>query len=155
MHTTKVTRTLALAGFAPAGKPGNVNRQERLDHTARNRRECRIRSTRSPQHSGQLWLACALAAMGIVTAKAQASGGTGKASHEWMATLRTLPAPCRCSPNPKREFGSPGRPVRPEACAHADIERRGATAGTIGYSGCRVPRHHNCTDAPTPEVELQ
>ena len=63
MIRTKVTGTLTLAGFAPAGKPGYANRH--------NCRESRSRSTRCPQRSGLLWLACALVALGITPAQAQ------------------------------------------------------------------------------------
>ena len=38
-----------------------------------NRRKCGVRSTRSPQRTGLLWLACALAAMAIAPAPAQAA----------------------------------------------------------------------------------
>jgi uncharacterized repeat protein (TIGR03803 family) len=38
-----------------------------------NRRQCGSRSTRSPQRTGLLWLVCALAAMGIAPAQAQAA----------------------------------------------------------------------------------
>src|ERR1017187_1459401 len=74
MFRTKVTETLALAGFVPADKP--ANRQERFGHIAQNQPECRRRSRRSPQRSSLLWLAGALAAMGIAPAQAQTPSET-------------------------------------------------------------------------------
>ena len=53
---------------------------------AHNRRECRSRSTRSPQRSGLLWLACALAAMGIAPAQAQTSWPKG--AYAYAAPIR-------------------------------------------------------------------
>jgi hypothetical protein len=79
MYTTEVTRTLALARFAPARKPGYANRPELSFHTAQNQRECRRRSTSSPQRSGLLWLACALAAIWMVPAQAQTASETSAA----------------------------------------------------------------------------
>ena len=49
MIRTKVTRKLALAGFAPAGKPGNANQTPR-------------RVGAAVLHASGAWLACALAA---------------------------------------------------------------------------------------------
>src|ERR1017187_9538973 len=60
MIRTNVTRTLTPAGFAPAGKPSYAKQ-----------RECRSRSRRSLQRFGLQWLACAVAAMGMVPAQAQ------------------------------------------------------------------------------------
>ena len=74
MDTTSINRTLTPAGFAPAGKP--ANRQERLCHTAQSQRECRGRPTQAPRLAGLLWLACALAAMGISPAHAQTATET-------------------------------------------------------------------------------
>ena len=58
MHTMRITRPLALAGFAPAGKPGNANQ-------ARRRVAAAILCVSAS------WLAYALAALGIATAQAQ------------------------------------------------------------------------------------
>jgi uncharacterized repeat protein (TIGR03803 family) len=69
VYTTIINRWLTLAAFAPAGKP--ANRQERFGHTVQYQRECRSRSTVRARLAGQLWLACALAAMGISPADAQ------------------------------------------------------------------------------------
>ena len=74
MFRTKVTEMSALAGFVPPGKP--ASRQERLGHTAQSQRECRTRSTQAPRFAGLLWLACALAAMGISPAHAQTATET-------------------------------------------------------------------------------
>src|ERR1039457_1531364 len=74
MFRTKVTETLALAGFVPADKP--ANRQERFGHIAQNQPECLRRSRRSPQRASLLWLAGALAAMGIAPAQAQTPSET-------------------------------------------------------------------------------
>jgi len=71
MIRTKVTQPLALAGFTPAGKLGYANGQDRFSHAANNQQESLSRSTRSPQRSSLLWLACAVAAMGIAPAQAQ------------------------------------------------------------------------------------
>jgi len=60
MIRTNVTQTLALAGFAPAGKPGYAKRQERS------------RSARTLQLSGLLWLAGALAALEMAQAQTPA-----------------------------------------------------------------------------------
>jgi uncharacterized repeat protein (TIGR03803 family) len=57
MDTTKVTRTLTPAGFAPAGKPGNVN-------------QVRRRVTAVILRVSASWLACGLAAMGMAHAQA-------------------------------------------------------------------------------------
>src|ERR1035438_2573629 len=70
------TRMLARAGLAPAGKPGYGNRQEPFCHTTQNRRGHGRRSGRSPQRSGLLWIACALAAMGMAEAQAPRSAET-------------------------------------------------------------------------------
>src|ERR1035438_7436366 len=64
MIRTKVTQTSALAGFAPAGKPDSVNRQERCCHAAQN-------------HGAISWLmvlsvAGGLAALGVARAQAPA-----------------------------------------------------------------------------------
>jgi uncharacterized repeat protein (TIGR03803 family) len=56
MHSTKITRTLVLAGFAPAGRPRNVNQARRRVATV-------IPSLFAS------WLACGLAAMGVAHAQ--------------------------------------------------------------------------------------
>jgi hypothetical protein len=60
MIQTKVTRLLAPTGFAPAGKPDNADRQPRT-------------TGRCPQCSGLLWLACAVAAIGMAASQTQRS----------------------------------------------------------------------------------
>ena len=57
MIRTKVTRKLALAGFAPAGKPNNANHPPR-------------RVGAAMLGASAAWLACALAAMGMAQAQA-------------------------------------------------------------------------------------
>ena len=57
MIRTKVTRKLALAGFAPAGKPNNANQTPR-------------RVGAAMLGASAAWLACALAAMGMAQAQA-------------------------------------------------------------------------------------
>jgi hypothetical protein len=73
MIRTKVRQILALAGFAPAGKPDNANRQPRT-------------TGRCPQCFGQLWLACAVAAIGIAASQAQRSWP--KEAYSYAASIR-------------------------------------------------------------------
>jgi uncharacterized repeat protein (TIGR03803 family) len=60
MRTTKITQTLALAGFAPTGKPGNAN-------------QARRRVAAAILRVSASWLACGLAAMLVATAQAQSA----------------------------------------------------------------------------------
>jgi hypothetical protein len=76
MIRTKIARTLALAGFSPAGKPNYADFPERFCRTDHTRRGCRSCSSHSPQRAGLLWLVCALAAVGMVPAQAPTASET-------------------------------------------------------------------------------
>src|ERR1700733_7709115 len=86
MIQTQVTRTLALAGLVPAGKPDYANRLQRSCRKAHKRPECPSAATPSPLRSGLLWLACALAAMGMAPPFAQTSYSKG--ANPWSGVTR-------------------------------------------------------------------
>jgi len=74
MFRTKVSEMSALAGFVPAGKPANC--KERFCSATQYQLECRGHATHPPRLAGLLWLACALAAMGMSSAHAQTGAET-------------------------------------------------------------------------------